>query len=84
MPIALSLRMAIERNDYGRNQNVRIMVREAKMLQQGEITVHTLTRSVFTYTTAINRYKPALVHDMIPDSLGEAQYKQLLEFFESL
>lgn len=84
LPIAMSLRMALERNDFARTPNVRIMVQEAKMLQAHEITVRTLTRSVYTYTTAINRYKPELVRDMIPETLGEAQYRMLLEFFESL
>lgn len=84
LPIAMSLRMALERNDFARTPNVRIMVQEAKMLQSHEISVRTLTRSVYTYTTAINRHKPELVRDMIPETLGEAQYRLLLEFFESL
>ena len=84
LPIAMSLRMALERNDFARTPNVRIMVHEAKLLQTHDITVRTLTRSVYAYTTAINRYKPELVQNMIPEQLGEEQYKMLLDFFESL
>lgn len=84
LPIAMSLRMALERNDFARTPYVRIMVHEAKLLQTHDITIRTLTRSVYTYTTAINRYKPELVQNMIPEQLGEEQYKMLLDFFESL
>lgn len=84
LPIAMSLRMALERNDFARTPNVRIMVHEAKLLQSHSITVRTLTRSVYSYTTAINRYRPELVRDMIPEQLGKEQYESLLEFFESL
>ena len=84
MPIAMSLRVALEKRDFSYNKNVRIIVREAKMLESNSITYRALTRSVYTYTTAIYRHNPMLVQHMKEDALGEREYRQLLEFFESL
>lgn len=83
-PIAMSLKVAIDRRDFAHNPNICVIVREAQKLQTHEITIRSLTRSVYTYTTAINRYNPRLVNGMHPDNLSESDFRKLLEFFDNL
>ena len=78
------LHIAITHKAEYHDEYIRIMVRDAKEMSVNHAYRYHANKKVYHCSSFLSRHNPTLLDRLNPDSMGEPEYRMLLEFFESL
>ncbi len=80
--IRILLQISIEDSEYGYNQYISRIVRDAKLILQSPANIANIDRELFDYSVFLRDRGADWIDQVNPDNLQEDDIKKMLEVFE--
>lgn len=78
------LKIAIHENDTYKDEYIKIVVRDAKMVYTNPSSVNVIDQDAYRYSVPLARLQRPEIMSMCPEQLTIDDFRLLLEFFEML